>query len=52
MDNFHIEFYIDNGDGQNIKPLGLNEKDMEKWKKAMESRALSEYYNKKIKQKI
>ena len=49
MDDFRIEYYIDIGDGQNIKLSSLNEKDMEEWKKDMEARALSEYYNKKIK---
>ena len=49
MDEFRIEFYMDSGDNQNIKLSGLNEKDMEQWKKDMEARALSEYYNKKIK---
>lgn len=49
MDDFRIEYYIDNGDDQNIKLSSLNEKDMEEWKKDMEARALSEYYNKKIK---
>lgn len=49
MDDFRIEYYIDNGDDQNIKLSSLNEKDMEEWKKDMEARALSEYYNKKVK---
>ena len=52
MDDFRIEYYIDGKYNQNIKLSDLNEKDMEEWKKDMESRALSEYYNKKIKQKI
>lgn len=49
MDDFRMEYYKDIGDGQNIKLSSLNEKDMEEWKKDMEARALSEYYNKKIK---
>lgn len=49
MDEFRIEFYMDSGDNQNIKLSGLNEKDMEQWKKDMEARALNEYYNKKVK---
>ena len=49
MNEFNIEYYIDSGDDQNIKLSGLNEKDVEQWKKDMEARALSEYYNKKIK---
>ena len=49
MDDFRIEYYIDSGEKQNIKLSSLNEKDMEEWKKDMEARALSAYYNKKIK---
>ena len=51
MNEFNVEYYIDSGDNQIIKISGLNEKDMEQWKKDMEERALSEYYNKKIKLK-
>lgn len=51
MDDFRMEYYVDIGDGQNIKISSLNEDEMEQWKKDMESRALSEYYNKKIKTK-
>lgn len=49
MDDFRIEYYIKVGDEQNIKLSDLNEKDKEEWKKDMEARALSEYYNKKVK---
>lgn len=49
MDDFRIEYYIDSKDNQNIKLSDLNEKDMEEWKKDMETRALSEYYKQKIK---
>lgn len=49
MDEFRIEYYIDSGDNQDIKLSDLNEKDMEEWEKNMEVRALSIYYNKKIK---
>ena len=52
MYDFRVECYIDGGGKQNIKPSDLNEKDIEEWKKDMETRALSEYYNKKIKVKI
>lgn len=52
MCDFRIECYIDSGDEKNIKISDLNEKDMKEWKKDMESRALSEYYNKKIKVKV
>ena len=33
MDDFRVEYYIDNGDGQNIKPSSLNEKDLKSGKK-------------------
>lgn len=49
MKDYSIEYYIDNGDGQSIKLSALNEKDIKEWRKNMEARALSEYYNKKIK---
>ncbi len=54
MNEFVVEFFIASDDEENIKLSSLNEKDMEEWKKDMELRALSEYYNKeiKIKQKI
>ena len=49
MDEYTIEFLIANDDEQNINISSLNEKEMERWKKDMEARALSVYYNKKIK---
>jgi hypothetical protein len=49
MNEFIIEYYIDSGDNQIIKLSSLNEKNMEQWKKDMEVRALSEYYNQKVK---
>ena len=49
MDEYKVEFFIASDDEENIKLSSLNEKDMEEWKKDMEARALSEYYNKKIK---
>lgn len=49
MDDFCVECYIDNGNLRNIKLSKLTEKEFEQWKKDMETRALSEYYNKKIK---
>lgn len=48
MEDFRIEYYIDSGDGQITELSSINEKETE-WKKDMEERALSEYYNKKIK---
>ena len=52
MDDYNIEYFIDNGDGQIIKLSVLNEKDLKEWRKDMEARALSGYYNKKVKVKI
>ena len=49
MNEFKVELYIDNGNEENIKISSLNEKDMEQWKKDVETRALSEYYKQKIK---
>lgn len=49
MDEFRVEYYIDTGDEKKIKFSELSKKDKERWKKDMESRAISEYYNKKIK---
>ncbi len=51
MEDFRVEYYIDNG-GQITDFSSMNEKETEQWKKDMEERALSEYYNKKIKIKI
>ena len=52
MDDYNIEYCIDNENGQIIKLSGLNDKDLKKGRKDMEARALSEYYNKKVKVKI
>ena len=52
MDDYHIEYFIDNGDEEIIKLSGLNDKDLKEWRKDMEARALSEYYNKKVKVEI
>ena len=49
MNEFIVELFVDKGENQYIKLSSLNENDMEEWKKDMEARALSEYYNKKIK---
>lgn len=52
MDDYNIEYCIDNEDGRIIKLSGLNDKDLKEWRKDMEARALSEYYNKKVNVKI
>lgn len=49
MDEYKIEFFLANDDEQNINTSDLNEKEMEQWKKDIEARALSVYYNKRIK---
>lgn len=49
MNDFRVEYFIENGEAQNIKLSCLDEKNMEQWKRDMESRALSKYYNQKIK---
>lgn len=49
MYEFRIEYYIDNGDKKDIKLSDLDEKDTKQWKRDMEARALSEYYQEKIK---
>lgn len=49
MNEFRIELYIDRGEEQNTKLSNLDKKNMNQWKRDLEARALSEYYNKKIK---
>ena len=49
MNEFRVELYIDNGEGENTKLSNLDEKDINQWKMELEERALDEYYNKKIK---
>ena len=49
MDEYKVEFFIASDDEENIKLSSLNEDEMEQWKKDMETRALSEYHNQKIK---
>jgi len=46
---FSVEYYIADNDGENTKLSALYKKDIEKWKIDMETRALTEYYNRKIK---
>ena len=49
MDDFEVRLFIDNGDEQNEELTSLNEKELLQWKIDLETRALSEYYGKKIK---
>ncbi len=49
MDEYKVEFFIVSDNEQNTKLSSLNEKEMEQWRKDLETRALSEYYNRKIK---
>ena len=48
MNEFRLECYVHSDDNQNTKILNLNEKDINQWRKKIEARALTEYYNKKI----
>ena len=49
MNGFKVERYVDSEGKENTKFLNLNEKEVNQWKKDIEARALSEFYNKKIK---
>ena len=49
MNEFRVELYIDGENEENIQITSLDEKEMEQWKIELETRALSEYYNRKIK---
>ena len=49
MNGYRVELFIDSGNEENIKLSSLAEKDKKQWKKDTEARALSIYYNKKIK---
>lgn len=48
MDDFKVECYITGEDDHDIRLCDLHEQDIREWKKQIEERALSEYYNKKI----
>lgn len=52
MNEFRVELFVARDDEQDVMLSSLNEDEVEQWKKDMEARALSEYYNKKIIQKI
>ncbi len=49
MNEFRVELFIDSGENKKKEFSSMKEKEMEKWKKDMETRALSEYHNRKIK---
>ena len=49
MDEYCIEVFIESDEDENVKSLNLNEENKQEWKEEMEARALSEYYNTKIK---
>ena len=49
MNEFMVELFISSDDEQDVMLSSLNEDEMEQWKKDMETRALSEYHNQKIK---
>ena len=48
MNEFSVELFIDSEEA-NIEFSNFSQKNMEQWKKDMEVRALSEYYNQKVK---
>ena len=43
MDEYRVEFFVANADGEEKEILELNEKDIKQWKMDLEARALSEY---------
>ena len=49
MNEFVVKFFITSDDEQDVMLSSLNEDEMEQWKKDIEVRALSEYYNQKVK---
>ena len=49
MNEFKVELFVASDDEHKVMLSSLNEDEMEKWKEDMEVRALSEYYNQKIK---
>ena len=52
MDEYKVELFIASDDEQDVVLSSLNEKEMEKWKKALEECALSEYYDQKVNIKV
>ena len=48
MNEYSVELFVDSGDEENTEIAILKKQEMEKWKRDMESRALSEYYKQKI----
>jgi len=49
MNEFTVELFIENEEGENTAFSSLSKNDTEHWKKDMELRALSEYYKQKVK---
>lgn len=49
MNEFRVELFIASDEEQDVMLSSLNEDEIEKWKEAMEVRALSEYYKQRIK---
>ena len=49
MNEFTIELFIDNKDAECIEILDLNNTELQLWRSDIEAKALSEYYNIKIK---
>lgn len=49
MNEFTIELFIDNRDEKYIEISNLNNTELQPWRRDIEAKALSEYYNTKIK---
>ena len=49
MNEFRVELFVTSDNEHEVMLSSLTEDEMEKWKEDMEARALSEYYNQKIK---
>lgn len=49
MEDFCIEYYIDDGEGEKKEISVLQQADLEQWRTGIEAYALSEYYKRKIK---
>ncbi len=46
MDDFLVEYFIEDDKGEQKNLSSMTEKETEQWQKDMETRALNEYYKK------
>lgn len=46
MDDFRIEYFIEDDKGKQKSLSNMTEKETEQWQRDMETRALNEYYKK------